>query len=256
MRTRVILACGVAAVIVVPSAGCQSGDSGSPAPAGSSSSSTAAPTTTATPPPTSSAPPPPAGPLVQMEQLTGLLPSAAEAGAAVNIPNLSATESHDTLSLLPDDYVSDMSCVGAIADAAIQPYSDSPVVRVRTQNYAPGDGSNSATVITSAILYETVQDARDMVAATVAGWQACAGKSVQVKTMPAPSTFAIGTAAATGDLHTLIDTRTAPPDFSCGRGITSRNNVVIDLTVCGKDPAAVGAGTQAALGQIAAKVPA
>ncbi|MUL49544.1 sensor domain-containing protein [Mycobacterium sp. CBMA293] len=255
MRTRTILTLGVAAVIVAPSASCQYTDSGSPRPAASSSSSSARPTDTGTLSPAPSTPAPAAGPLVQMDQLKGLLPSASEVSAAVNVPNLAISESHDALSLLPDDYVSDMSCVGAIADAAIQPYSETPVVSVRSQDYTPADGSNSLTVITSAVLYEAAQDALDQVAATVTGWHACAGKSVQVKSTPT-STFTIGTEVVTNDLHTLTDTGTAPPDWSCGRGITSRNNVVIDLTVCGKDAAAVRANAQGLLSQISSKVPA
>jgi len=191
-----------------------------------------------------------------MDQLKGLMPAANQVSTAVNVPNLGISESHDSLSLLPDDYVSDMTCVDAVADAAIQTYSESPVVLVRTQDYAPADGSGSFSAIASVILYETAQDAQDRVTATATGWQACAGKSVQVKLPPA--TFVIGTPSAAGGVHTLVNNRTAPPapGWACGRGISSRSNVAIDLTVCGGDPAAVGAGAGALVNLIAAKVPA
>lgn len=192
-----------------------------------------------------------------MDQLKGLMPEANQVSAAVNVPNLGISESHDSLSLLPDDYVSDMTCVGAVADAAIQPYSESPVVLVRTQDYAPADGSARFSAITSAILYETAQDARDQVTATTNGWQGCSGKSVQVKTVP-PATYVIGAPAAAGDVQTLVNNRTVPPEpgGNCGRGIGSRSNVVIDVTVCGGDPAAVGANAAALVNLIAGKVPA
>lgn len=254
MRLHTIVTVGAAVVIVIPSAGCGS-DTTNSTPAGTSSTTSAASTTTS---PSAPAPPPaPAGPLVQPDQLKGLMPDAAAVSTAVNVPNLGPSESHDSLDLLPDDYASDMTCVGAVADAAIQPYSETPVVLVRTQDFAPADGSGSFSAITSAILYETAQDAQDQVAATVQGWQGCAGKAVQVKTVP-PATFAIGTATDTAGVHTVVNNRSAPPGppWACGRGITARNNVVIDLTVCGADPAALGAGAAALVNLIAGKVPA
>jgi len=241
------------AVLVAPLAGCGSDDSSAPAATSSTAPSSSTTTTPPGPPPP---PPPPAGLLVQLDQLKGLMPDAGEVSSAVNVPGLGISESRDALDLLPDDYASDMTCVGAVADAAIQPYSESPVVLVRTQDYAPANASGSFSAITSALLYETVQDAQDQVNAIVNGWRGCAGKSIQVKTIP-PTTFTIGTPAAAGAVQTVVNNRTTPPDpaWSCGRGITARNNVVVDLTVCG-DPAAVGAGTTALVNLIAAKVPA
>lgn len=192
-----------------------------------------------------------------MDQLKSVMAEPNQVSAAVNVPNLGVSESHDSLSLLPDDYVSDMTCVGAVADAAIQPYAESPVVLVRTQDYAPPDGSAGFSAIASAILYENAQDAQDQVTATVKGWQGCAGKSVQVKTVP-PATYAIGTPAVTGGVQTLVNNRTAPPEpgGACGRGITFRSNVVVDVTVCGGDPASVGPNAAAVANLIAGRVPA
>ncbi|TLH56922.1 sensor domain-containing protein [Mycolicibacterium aubagnense] len=245
----------MAAVVLVGStAGCGSDStSNSQTTTSTSASSTPVSASVAAPP----SPPPPPGPLVQMDQLKGLMPEANQVSATVNVPNLGISESHDSLSLLPDDYVSDMTCVGAVADAAIQPYSESPVVLVRTQDYAPADGSARFSAITSAILYETAQDARDQVTATTKGWQGCSGKSVQVKTVP-PATYVIGAPAAAGDVQTLVNNRTVPPEpgGNCGRGISSRSNLVIDVTVCGGDPAVVGATAAALVNLIAGKVPA
>lgn len=257
MRTRTIMTVSAAVIIVVPSASCQSADTGGPTAATSSTSASSAVATTSPPIPPPPPPPPPAGPPVQLDQLKGLMPDAGQVSSAVGVPNLGISESHDNLSLLPDDYASDMTCVGALADAAIQPYSESPVVLVRTQDYAPTDGSGSFSAITSAILYETVQDAQDQVTATVNAWHGCVGKPIQVKTA-SPATFTVGAASVAGAVNTVVNNRTAPPGpaWACGRGITARNNVVIDLTVCGSDPAAVGAGTVALVNQIAGKVPA
>ncbi len=256
MRTRAIMTVGAAVFIVAPSAGCQSGDTGSP-PATATSSASASSGVATTSPPPAPAPPPPAGPLVQLDQLKAVLPDPGQVSAAVNVPNLGISESHDALDLLPDDYASDMACVGAISDAAIQPYAETPVVLVRTQNYAPANGSGSLLATASAVLYETVQDAQDQVTATVNAWHGCAGKPIQVKTVP-PSTFTIGAASLTGAVNTVVNSRPAPPGpaWACARGVTARNNVVIDLTVCAGDPAAVGAGAAALANQIAAKVPA
>lgn len=249
MRTRTITAVSAAVFIVAAGAGCQSGDAGSPA---TTSTTTSTSASTAPPPP----PPPPAGPLVQVPQLKGLLPDPGQVSAAVNVPNLGISESHDSLDLLPDDYASDMACVSALSDAAIQPYAETPVVLVRTQDYAPADSSGTFLATISAVLYETAQDARDLVTSTVTTWHGCAGKPIQVKTPPA--TFTIGAAALAGAVNTVVNNRTAPPGspWACGRGIEARNNVVIDLTVCGSDPAAVGAGATALVDQIVAKVPA
>ncbi|WP_020101355.1 sensor domain-containing protein [Mycobacterium sp. 360MFTsu5.1] len=251
MRTRTITAVSAAVFIVATSAGCQSGDAGSPA---TTSTTTSTSASTAPPPPL---PPPPAGPLVQVPQLKGLMPDPGQVSAAVNVPNLGISESHDSLDLLPDDYASDMTCVSALSDAAIQPYSETPVVLVRTQDYAPADGSGTFLATVSAVLYETAQDAQDLVTSTVNAWHGCAGKQIQVK-MATPATFTVGTASVAGGVNTVVNNRTAPPGpgWACGRGITARNNVVIDLTVCGSDPAAVGAGATALVNQIVAKVPA
>mgnify|MGYP000405621848 FL=1 len=185
------------------------------------------------------------------------MPDADEVGTAVKVLDLGISESHDSLRLLPDDYTSDMRCVGAVADAAIAPYSEGPVVLARTQDHAPTDHSGSFSANTSAILYETAQDAQDQVAATTDAWQGCAGKSIQVKTEP-PVTYVIGAQTLLGGVPILVNNRTAPeePAWACGRGITSRSNVVIDLTVCGSDPGAVGADAAALVGLIVAKVPA
>lgn len=194
---------------------------------------------------------------MQVPQLKGLMPDPGQVSSAVNVPNLGISESHDSLDLLPDDYASDMTCVSALSDAAIQPYAETPVVLVRTQDYAPADGSGTFLATVSVVLYEAVQDAQDQAAATVNAWHGCAGKQIQVK-MVSPATFTVGTASVAGAVNTVVNNRTAPPGpaWACGRGITARNNVVIDLTVCGSDPAAVGASAVALVNQVVAKVPA
>jgi PknH-like extracellular domain len=250
--TGILLRVGAIAALGVLMAGCESKVTGSAHPA-SGASPAAATSPAPVSPPTMTAP---AAPLVSHQQLSGLLPSPEQIEATVGTPNMVVAESHNTIGLIPDDYLSDMSCSGSIGDGTLPAYDDSPYLRVRIQDYKQPD-SDSPLVTESAVLYQNVQDAQDQATAVVNGWAACANKVLEAKKPKTTVSFLIGSGVEFGGAHTMTYTRMVP-GWNCGRGIASRNNVVVDVTACSATDSAevVGLHAQALIAQIAQRVPA
>jgi hypothetical protein len=257
MRIRITLLTAAAATAAVLLCGCQSVTAGSPRPqSGPASGAPAGPTPGAPAGPSPGAQPG-QGSLVLPDQLDAVLPPVDQVSTVVGAPNLVVLESHKAISLIPDGFVADPTCTGAIYNAALPAYADSPEGAVRSQTMKQPDNASSPLVDQGVVMYETVQDAEDEVTSVVNGWVGCANKLVAVKTLDAPYqiTWAIGTATETNGTHILVNTRSGG-GWYCGRGITSRNNIVIDVLMCSPDSAAVGFQAQALAEQVAGRVPA
>ena len=245
-----LLTTGAIATLTVLLAGCDTTIVGSARPATDAPTAAVASAAPSSPPQAA-----PVGPLVQHQQLSGLLPSPEQIDATVGTPNMIVAESHNTIGLIPDDYLSDITCSGAVEDGALPAYDDSAYVRVRTQDYKQPD-SDSPLVTESAILYQTIQDAQDQATSVANGWAACTNKVVQAKKPQSTVSFLIGAVTDSGGMKTMTYTRTVP-GFNCGRGVTSRNNVVLDVTVCSATDTAevIGLHAQALVAQLAQRVP-
>jgi PknH-like extracellular domain len=257
MRTCITLLAAAAASAAMLLSACQTVTVGSPhpqSPPPPGAQAGAPPGAGAGPPATT---PPGQGPLVLPDQLDAVLPPVDAVSTVVGAPNLVVLESHKATALIPDGFVSDPACTGAIYNASLPAYADSPEGAVRSQTMKQPDSATSPLVDQGVVQYETVQDAQDEVTSVVNGWGACANKLVSVKTLDAPYqiTWAIGTATESNGTHILVNTRSGG-GWYCGRGITSRNNLVIDVLMCSPDSAAVGFQAQALADQVAGRVPA
>ncbi len=143
-------------------------------------------------------------------------------------------------------------CLAIDGSAQAQVYANSGFMAERDETFARQDGNNLSHFAEQAVvLFPTAKQAGDFFTASAQQWQACHDYThVQSKThwTVAPISNANGVLSTSS---TLQD----PPATgwkACGRALTVKNNVIIDVNTCSVDPknSAVDIATK-----IAAKVP-
>ena len=220
--------------ICVFTAGCHRQDTQA-----SKASATKSTTTTKVPPP------------VVESGLKGFLLSPDEINAVMGTTDMKATNSRNAMS---DDSatMSPRECLAIDGSVQAQVYANSGFMAERDETFARQDGNNLTHFAEQAVvLFPTAKQADEFFTASTQQWQACHDYThVQSKTQwtVAPISNANGM-LSTGS--TLQD----PPATgwkACGRALTVKNNVVIDVNTCSPDPknSAVDIASK-----IAAKVP-
>jgi uncharacterized cupredoxin-like copper-binding protein len=195
---------------------------------------------------TSKAPPP-----VVESALKGFLLSPEEINAVMGTTDMKVTNSRNAMS---DDSatMTPRECLAVDGSAQAQVYANSGFMAERDETFARQDGNNLTHFAEQAVvLFPTAKQAGDFFTASAQQWQACHDYThVQSKThwTVAPISNANGVLSTSS---TLQD----PPATgwkACGRALTVKNNVIIDVNTCSVDPknSAVDIATK-----IAAKVP-
>jgi hypothetical protein len=231
-------------------AGCGGSNQG-----GSASSST---TTTTTP----SKPP------VAQNALAGLLLPPADIDAALGVTGAKSTETDDTLtedktgSTFRQGYKFPAECLYASGAGVAPVYAgsgDTAVHRERDVVSQPPDSSDPDPQVNQVVvLFPSPAEANAYFSAASKGWPACANRqdtvpgdadNPEIHWSVGPVTNANGTLSTNVGVTVTHDgTKTSA---SCQRALTVRNNVVIDIESCKKDP---GDAAVKIAGQIAGKV--
>jgi PknH-like extracellular domain len=201
-------------------------------------------TTTST---TKKAPPPVAEGALKGFLLTPEQINAAMGAADMKVTNSRTAMSDDSATMTPSE------CLAVDGSAQAQVYANSGFIAESDQTLNLQEGDNLTRFAEQAVvLFPTAKQAGDFFTASAQQWQACHEYThVQSRTR-----WTVGAISnANGVLSTMATLQDAPSTGwkVCGRALTVKNNVVIDINTCSVDP------TNSAVdiaNQIAAKVPA
>jgi hypothetical protein len=249
---RQLTAAAAVAAIGIVVAGCGSGKEGGSA---SSSSSSASSTTSTTP----SKPP------LAQAALATLLLTPAEVDTVLGVTGsassktFDALQPDDTASMFAKSYKFPAECVYFTGPGRVPVYADSGNTAVHgerdTANLPAQSNESDPDVTQFVVLFASAEQAKAFFTTSSQHWPACSnrqdtapadGDSPEIHWSVGAVSNANGvlststTASATKNGQTMSD--------SCQRALTVRNNVVIDVEACRKDPAdlAVKAATQIA----------
>lgn len=213
--------------------GCGGGDQG-----GQTTTTTATTTTKVVPP-------------VAEGALKGLLLSPEEINTAMGTTDMAVTETTSTMV----DYADTMQpreCLVVNGAAEAQVYADSGFMAVRDQELKLQEDSALTHYAEQAvILFPSAKQAETFFTTSVDQWKACHSYT---HTQSGSDWTAEPPSNTNGMLSTTAAQQNAGPhDWACGRALTARNNVVVNVNTCSADPknSAVDIANQ-----IAAKVPA
>jgi len=191
----------------------------------------AQPTSTASaasPPSTLRPPLPP----VPVSALSGLLLPAEQASDIMGSTSLVSPLATDAL--IDDSMkIMEKDCVGAWAPAQHSVYGNTGYSAARVQLLRnPSDVPAIYQVIQAVIAFPTADAAQKVITDQKAQWSACSGRpfTLQYPNEPAPEHWGFGPLSDTGG--TLSIKQIPPGANGCQRGLTARNNVVIDVIAC------------------------
>lgn len=195
---------------------------------------------------TTTAPPPP--PPVTEGALKGLLLTAEQINPVMEASDMAVTRSRNALS---DDAATmePKECLAIDGAAQTEVYAGSGYTGVREQSLSEGDDF-AHYVDQAVVLFATAKQATAFFESSAKQWPAChAYRHIQSGTEWSPGQIT----NKDGMLSTIATQENAMKSgWACGRALTARNNVVVDVNTCSADPkdSAVTIASQ-----IAAKVP-
>jgi hypothetical protein len=232
---RKLITATAAAGICIFAAGCHSQPNQGP-----KASATTPTSTTKVPPP------------VMEGSLKELLLAPEQINAVMGTTDMKVTNSRTAMS---DDSatMTPRECLAIDGSAQAQVYADSGFMAERDQSLSRQDGDNLTHFVEQAVvLFPTAKQAGDFFTASAQQWQACHDYThVQSRTH-----WTVGAISNANGVLSTTSTLQDPPSTgwkACGRALTVKNNVVIDVNTCSVDPknSAVDIANQ-----IAGKVPA
>jgi PknH-like extracellular domain len=232
-------------------AGCGGGSGG-----GSASSSAAKPTTSPSKPP------------LAQSALAGLILPGADVDAAMGVTGTKIMDTADTLtedksaSIFSAGYKLPGECLYAAGAGLVPVYAGSGNTAVHRErdvlSLPPDSNDRDPQVNQVVVLFPSAKEANAFFEASAKAWPACADRQ---DTAPGDANnfeihWVVGPVSAANRTLSTTVTATATKDgnsmsASCQRALTVRNNVVIDVEACLKDPGDVAVKIA---GQIAAKV--
>jgi PknH-like extracellular domain len=204
------------------------------------SSTTTSTTTTKAPPP------------VMEGSLKGFLLAPEQINAVMGTTDMKVTNSRTAMS---DDSatMTPRECLAIDGSAQAQAYANSGFMAERDETLNRQDGDNLTHFTEQAVvLFPTAKQAGDFFTASAQQWAACHDYThVQSRTH-----WMVGAISNANGVLSTTSTLQDPPATgwkACGRALTVKNNVVIDVNTCSVDPknSAIDIANQ-----IAAKVPA
>lgn len=126
-------------------------------------------------------------------------------------------------------------CAVTWAIAWLPMYTGSGWTAIRAQHL--DDGAHDHRVWQAVVSFPLPVDANAYYAKQVAAWTTCNNRRLDMSSAdqtPTPdTTFTLGQADQRDNILTITATQQTLTDWSCRRALTARNNVVVDIRVCG-----------------------
>lgn len=192
-----------------------------------------------------------AAPPVAVEALPGLLPSAEQLDAVLGVQGLRVERS---LSRGFSGATASDDCAETWNVAWIPMYTGSGWVAMRTQFVQTPDKEHR--VWQSIVLFPFAVDATAFYSRQVAAWRTCDGRSIAMRYLDEPASadqlFTVGPAVDHDRVLTQTSTESNEPTWMCEHALSARNNVVVDVQVCGER---LTGQAESVVRAVAAKVP-
>jgi hypothetical protein len=181
---------------------------------------------------TSTAPPPPPAPPLGETALTNVLLTAEEVNAAMGVANMAVANTRTEMS---DDSATmePKECLALDGAAQSPVYAGSFYTAERDQSFNDGDQFKHFAE-QAVVLFASAQQANDFFKASAQQWPACPHYT---HTQSGTQWDVAPISNANGMLSTVTtQQQAAAPGWACGRALTARNNVVIDVNTCSTNP--------------------
>jgi hypothetical protein len=171
-------------------------------------------------------------PLVERE-LTGLLLSPDQVNAAMGTTGMAVTSQQaamfdNSATMAPPE------CLAIDGAAEAPVYADSGFWAERDQSLNNGD-KFTHYLKQAVVLFPTIEKAEEFFHASAERWPACR----EYTHTQSETKWAAGKVSDTGGVLSVIARQhdAAAPGWGCGRALTYRNNIVVDVNTCSADPA-------------------
>jgi PknH-like protein len=171
-------------------------------------------------------------PLVERE-LAGLLLTADQVNAAMGttamaVTNTGMSMSDNSATMAPRE------CLSLDGAAELAVYADSGFQAERDQSFNDGDGFTHY-LKQAVVLYPIVDNAVAFLNESAQQWRTCH----EYTHLQSNSQWSAGqiTFAESSLSATVTEQNAAAPGWACGRALSLKNNVVIDINTCSADPA-------------------
>ncbi len=174
-------------------------------------------------------------PRVLVSALPALLISIDEIRQLMGDPKLQVSETAPSMFDM-SAYLTDKDCVGAYGPAQTTVYAKSGFMGVQQQAInGPPDPSQLNNVTQAVIAFLTADQAAGAVSGQVGQWQQCANRTTSLNLPdrpPARLTFGAPSSVA-DNVHAIpLQVEPAAAQQHCQRALTSRNNVIVDISSC------------------------
>jgi hypothetical protein len=171
-------------------------------------------------------------PLVERE-LTGLLLNPDQVNAAMGTTGMAVTSqqaamSDNSATMVPPE------CLAIDGAAEAPVYADSGFWAERDQSLNNGD--NFTHYLKQAVvLFPTIEKAGEFFNASAERWPACR----EYTHTQSETNWAVGKISDVGGTLSVIASQqdAAAPGWGCGRALTHRNNIIVDVNTCSAHPA-------------------
>lgn len=172
-------------------------------------------------------------PPVAVEALSGLLPSPEQLDAVLGVQGMTVKESLSTGS---SGTTTSDDCAATWNVAWVPMYTGSGWVAMRTQYVETPDRQHRVWQATTSFPFAV--DATMFYSRQVAAWRTCDGRSIERRFLGHPASadelFNGGTAVERDGVLTLTATQANNPTWMCEHALSARNNVIVDVQVCGE----------------------
>lgn len=177
---------------------------------------------------------------VSIAALSGLLLSNSEAAATLGSASVAGNpDMGDTVyQAMSDMNVVDADCM-SLAAGLERSYRGSGFTAARQQFLVGTDPDRK--LVQTVVSFADAAMAAQHVTATARRWNACAHRMVNLGAVGAePDTWAVGDVGEADGILSASRTQEHGDGWMCRDGLAARNNIVIDIAVCGEDiPASV-----------------
>jgi hypothetical protein len=197
----------------------------------------------------------PAKPL-KIDQLPALMLPADDVGKIIGVPGTQMVMAYQAFEQLPDNVISEPKCFGVMFGAVEPVYRASGYEGVYGQRLANPANMIAGRSDEGVVAFGTAADATAFVAKQTDSWKSCGGRSMALTVSGMQVNWMVDTPRISHGVDILTRTQEGGDGFGCGRGIFAKSNTVIDVVVCGPNPAAAGDQAAAVIDGIIAKYPA
>jgi hypothetical protein len=194
-------------------------------------------------------------PLVKLDALPGLMPTAAEAVSLTKSPQLATVDIYTEMQPLAGASLSDPNCVGAVFGIEESVYRGSDYQGVYGQLAGDPTMQTSLRVDEGVVAFGSAEDAQSLVSAQTRKWQGCTAKTLTVKVEDQQVNWIASGPTVSDGVPVLLRTQQNGQAYSCSHAMAARSNIVADVGVCSDDKTTVNDQAAAVVNTILGKIP-